>query len=221
MVKESRLSLPDTAVVDGDAEQRILDAAHKVFIRRGTAGARMQDIANEAGVNKALLHYYFRNKSRLADAIFQRVAGGVFGRIMQVARSEDALDEMVRSIVAIYLEQLSRSPYAPAYIIGELNQDPERGKQLVQMLSGLRDGATPDAVISALQRKIDASIRAGSIRPISARQFLTNLVSLCIFPFAAKPLLCAMLEMDEAGFAAFIEERKRELPEFFLNALRP
>jgi TetR/AcrR family transcriptional regulator len=214
-------TLQQDALADGDAERRILDAAHKVFIRRGTAGARMQDIADEAGVNKALLHYYFRNKSRLADAIFQRVAGAVFGRIVQVARSEGTLEEMVRSIIAIYLEQLSRSPYAPAYIIGELNQDPERGKQLVQMLSGLRDGAMPDAVISALQRKIDASIRAGSIRPISAAQLLTNLVSLCIFPFAAKPLLCAMLEMDDAGFTAFIEERKRALPEFFLNALRP
>jgi len=221
MVNAKRTVPLESALADGDAEQRILDAAHKVFIRRGTAGARMQDIADEAGVNKALLHYYFRNKSRLADAIFQRVAGGVFGRIVQVARTEGELEQMVRSIIAIYLDQLSRSPYAPAYVISELSQDPERGKQLITMLSGLRDGATPDVVIDALQRKIDASIRAGAIRPIAASQFLANLVSLCIFPFAAKPLLCAMLGMDDAGFVAFIEERKRELPEFFMRALRP
>jgi TetR/AcrR family transcriptional regulator len=221
MVKKKRVTAVPAPVADADAEQRILDAAHKVFVRRGTAGARMQEIADEAGVNKALLHYYFRNKDRLANAIFQRVAGGVFGRIVQAARSEGELEAMVRSIIAIYLEQLSKSPYAPAYIIGELNQDPERGKQLVRMLSGLRDGATPDVVIAALERKIDTAIRAGVIRPISAPQFLTNLVSVCIFPFAAKPLLCAMLGMDDAGFAAFIEERKRELPEFFMNALRP
>jgi TetR/AcrR family transcriptional regulator len=221
MVKKKIPTPPQPALADGDAEQRILDAAHKVFIRRGTAGARMQEIADEAGVNKALLHYYFRNKSRLADAIFQRVAGAVFGRIVLVVRGQSALDDKVRNIIAIYLEQLSRSPYAPGYILAELNQDPERGRQLVQMISGLRDGVAPTVVIEALQAQIDVSIRAGTIRRISAQQFLTNLVSLCIFPFAAKPLLCAMLGMDDAGFVAFIEERKRTLPEFFLNALRP
>jgi TetR/AcrR family transcriptional regulator len=221
MVKKKIPTPPQPALADGDAEQRILDAAHKVFIRRGTAGARMQEIADEAGVNKALLHYYFRNKSRLADAIFQRVAGAVFGRIVLVVRGQSALDDKVRNIIAIYLEQLSRSPYAPGYILAELNQDPERGRQLVQMISGLRDGVAPSVVIEALQAQIDVSIRAGTIRRISAQQFLTNLVSLCIFPFAAKPLLCAMLGMDDAGFVAFIEERKRTLPEFFLNALRP
>ena len=51
--------------IDRDTEQRILDAAHAVFLRRGTAGARMQDIADEAGVNKALLHYYFRSKEEI------------------------------------------------------------------------------------------------------------------------------------------------------------
>jgi TetR/AcrR family transcriptional regulator len=221
MVNKKGPVLPANALADGDAEQRILDAAHKVFTRRGTAGARMQEIADEAGVNKALLHYYFRNKSRLADAIFLRVAGGVFGRIVQVAQSDSSLEDKVRSIIAVYLEQLSRSPYAPAYVIAELNQDPERGKQLVGMLSGLREGATPAVVVDALQRQIDTSIRSGAIRPITAQQFLTNLVSLCIFPFAARPLLCAIMGMDDAGFVAFIEERKRTLPEFFLNALRP
>jgi AcrR family transcriptional regulator len=205
----------------GDAERRILDAAHRVFVRRGTAGARMQEIADEAGVNKALLHYYFRNKSRLADGVFKRVAGGVFARIVEVARSDAELEDKVRSIISIYLDQLSRTPYAPAYVISELNQDPERGRQLVEMLDGLREGASPSAVLAALQVQIDASIRAGAIRPISAQQFLTNLVSLCLFPFAAKPLLCAVMGMDDKGFCEFIDERKRVLPEFFLSALRP
>src|SRR6478672_8925324 len=109
---------------DDAAEQRILDAAHKVFIRRGTAGARMQEIADEAGVNKALLHYYFRNKSRLADAIFQRVAGGIFARVIEVARSDAQLEDKVRLIIGAYLDQLSRTPYAPGYVLGELNHDP-------------------------------------------------------------------------------------------------
>src|SRR5207237_128187 len=107
---------------DADTEQRILDAAHQVFIRRGTAGARMQEIADEAGVNKALLHYYFRSKSRLADAVFQRVAGGIFTRLGDAVRSDAELEDKVRRIIGIYLEQLSKTPYVPGYVISELNQ---------------------------------------------------------------------------------------------------
>jgi len=220
MVKNSRAKL-EPVQTDGDAERRIMDAAHKVFTRRGTAGARMQEIADEAGVNKALLHYYFRNKSRLAEAIFQRVAGGVFARIADVALSDAPLEQKVPHIIGAYLDQLSRTPYAPGYVLGELSQHPERGKQLVDALSRMRGGASPRAVLETLQRQIDVRIAAGTIRPISAQQFLTNLISLCIFPFAAKPLLCAVMELDDPGFVAFIEERKRVLPEFFLSALRP
>src|SRR5687767_14983760 len=170
------------AALDTDTEQRILDAAHKVFIRRGTSGARMQEIADEAGVNKALLHYYFRNKSRLADAIFQRVAGGVFARVIVIASSAASLEDKVRGIIEAYLDQLARTPYAPGYVLSELNQHPERGRQLVDALGRMQAGATPQAVLDALQRQIDEQISAGAIRPISAQQFLVNLVSLCIFP---------------------------------------
>jgi AcrR family transcriptional regulator len=221
MVKKSAARKAAPIQPDGDAEQRILDAAHKVFVRRGTAGARMQEIADEAGVNKALLHYYFRNKSGLADAIFQRVAGGVFSRIMDVALSDAELEEKVPHIIGAYLEQLARTPYAPGYVLGELSHHPERGKQLIDALGRMREGASPRAVLEKLQRQLDQRIAEGTIKPISAQQFLTNLVSLCIFPFAAKPLLCAVMELDDAGFAAFIDERRRVLPEFFLNALRP
>jgi TetR/AcrR family transcriptional regulator len=205
---------------DVSTEQRILDAAHLVFVRRGTAGARMQEIANEAGVNKALLHYYFRNKDRLAQAVFQRVAAAVFGRIAQLLTSPGSLEEKVRGIIAVYLDQLSRTPYAPAYVLSEINQHPERVGQFLELIS--QGGAfSPKLIIGLLQTQIDARVRDKSMRPIDADQFFTNLVSLCVFPFAARPLLCAVLQMDERGFADYIERRKTALPQFYLDALRP
>src|SRR3954449_2212338 len=78
---------------DGDTEQRILDAAHSVFVRRGTAGARMQEIAAAAGVNQALLHYYFRNKEQLAQAAFERAAQGFMPAVVQVIASDIGLEE--------------------------------------------------------------------------------------------------------------------------------
>ena len=205
---------------DRTTEQRILDAAHAVFIRRGTAGARMQEIADEAGVNKALLHYYFRNKDRLSLAVFQRVAAAVFGRVAQVLTSDVELEDKVRGIIAIYLDQFAKTPYAPAYVISEVNLHPERAGQFLEMISKT-SGASPIDLVAMLQRQIDARVRAGTIRPIDADQFFTNLVSLCVFPFAAKPLLSAVLRLDERGFQDYIERRKTALPQFYLDALRP
>src|SRR5438045_7388650 len=84
---------------DGATEQRILDAAHAVFVRRGTAGARMQEIAAEAGVNQALLHYYFRNKEQLARAAFARAAKGFMPAVVQVIASGGELEDTVRRII--------------------------------------------------------------------------------------------------------------------------
>jgi TetR/AcrR family transcriptional regulator len=215
-------TVPSPAVQrDRDTERRILDAAHAVFVRRGTAGARMQEIAEEAHVNKALLHYYFRNKSRLAEAVFRRVASGLFARAAVILGSERDIETKVREIVDLYRDQLMRTPYAPGYVIGELNQHPDRAKQLLDVVRQLRDDAMGPDFVETLARQLRAEARRRHIRAISAEQFIVNLVSLCIFPFAAKPLLCTILQLDDKGFARFVDERKRTLPAFFLGALRP
>jgi TetR/AcrR family transcriptional regulator len=206
---------------DRDTEQQILDAAHTVFVHRGTAGARMQEIAEEAGVNKALLHYYFRNKNRLAEAVFRRVATNLFARAGAILGGDDDLETKVRRIIGVYIDQLSRTPYVPGYVIGELAQHPDRAHQLLDAVREFRDEAHAPDFIAALARQLRAESRHGAIRPITAEQFIVNLVSLCIFPFAARPLIATVLQLDEHGFARFVEERKRTLPTFFLNALRP
>jgi TetR/AcrR family transcriptional regulator len=155
-----------------DTEQRILDAAHAVFVRRGTAGARMQEIAAEAGVNQALLHYYFRSKEQLARAAFERAGSQLMPAIVRAMGSEAAAEIRPR-------------------------------------------------VFGVLKRQIAARVAAGEMRPITAESFMVNLVSLCIFPFAARPMLQAMLGLDQAGFARFIARRRTDLVEFFLGALRP
>ena len=77
---------------DLQTEERILDAARKVFIRRGTSGARMQEIAAEAGVNQALLHYYFRSKERLSVAVFQQLASRLFPALIMTLASDASID---------------------------------------------------------------------------------------------------------------------------------
>ena len=207
---------------DGDTERRILDAAHAVFVRRGTAGARMQEIAAEAQVNQALLHYYFRSKEQLARAAFERAGSQLMPAVISAVASDASLEEKVACVIALELDHLSRAPYLPGYIIGEVAHHPERAQQLI---AAMTHGLTPEdirpRVFGALKRQIDARVAAGAMRPIAAESFMVNLVSLCIFPFAARPLLKAMLGLDDGGFERFIARRRRDLVEFFLGALRP
>lgn len=206
---------------DPETEDRILDAANAVFLRRGTAGARMQEIADEAGVNKALLHYYFRSKDKLAEAVFQRAARELFPVILRTIASDASIEEKVARVVQHELEILSRNPQLPGYLLSEMHHHPERIEQLVTSIIGAAPSQVAPAILARLGAQIQEQVAAGTMRPIAAEQFLVNLVSLCIFPFAARPLLTVVLGMGPEGFDRLIEQRKQELAAFFLSALRP
>jgi len=220
MVKPaSRLSRP--ARRDGDTEQRILDAAHLVFVRRGTAGARTQEIAKEAGVNSALLHYYFRTKERLAEAVFQRAAAQLMPAVIRVLGSDVDLEQKVEQVVDIELRQLLKTPYLPGYILSELSHHPERARQLFSSATGMAPSDIAARVFKVLRRQIDERVKAGRMHPIAPEQFAINLLSLCVFPFAARPMVMALIGIDQAGFEQFINRRRKELAPFFMRALRP
>ena len=206
---------------DADTEQRILDAASSVFLRRGTAGARMQDIAAEAGVNHALLHYYFRSKERLAEAVFRRAAVKLLPPVMAIIGSDLPLEEKVARVVERELDELRAAPHLPGYIISELNHHPERGGQLLQTLAGVDPERVRPVVFATLAKQIEERVKAKKMRPIAVEQFIVNLVSLCIFPFAARPMLMTMFGWRDEDFARFSDRRRVELPTFFLEALAP
>ena len=203
---------------DAGTEQRILDAADEVFVRRGTDGARMQEIAEQAGVNKALLHYYYRSKDRLAEAVFRRAAAALVPAVLEVMESDLELEEKIERVIDRYLDQLSRRPYLPGYLISEITHHPGRLAPFFGAIAGTR---IKRQVLAKLGRQIDERVRAGTLAPIAPEQFLVNLVSLCVFPFAARPILQGLLGLDQKGFFRFIEERRRGLPPFVVRGLRP
>src|SRR6476619_1424268 len=127
--------------LDSDTEQRILEAAKAVFVLRGTAGARMQEIAEEAGVNQALLHYYFRSKDRLADAVFRETAGRMFPAILGILGGDLPLEKKIDALVETYLDTMSRTPFMPGYILSELHHHPERMSQLLGSVVANTTGA--------------------------------------------------------------------------------
>src|SRR5690349_8196144 len=107
---------------DLNTQQKILEAAKKVFHQKGLAGARMQDIADEAGINKALLHYYFRNKDMLFEMIFKDAAANLFPKVASIISEDLPLFEKIRKFTKEYLEVVIQNPYLPLFVLNEINK---------------------------------------------------------------------------------------------------
>lgn len=205
---------------DGATERRILDAARIVFVRRGTAGARMQEIAEEAGVNQALLHYYFRSKERLAATVFREAAGRLLPAVLGVLGSDLSIEQKVEQFVHLYIDLVRHSPFLPVYIVSEIHHHPER---LAEMLDST--GVQPASVFNRLRSKLEQQLqereREGVMRHISPEQFFVNMMGLLVIPFIARPALGMIFGMDDAAFGRFLDERRSELPKLILNSVRP
>jgi len=200
---------------DLETRERILDAAHAVLVRKGTAGSRTQEIAAEAGVNKALVHYYFGTKAALADAIFERALGTIIPKIFGILADPDrSIEEKVRAIAREQIDFHSARPYLAGYLLSELHAEPER----IARLMTRQRGPVP---LDVIRKQLRDAAKAGKIRQISAEQFVTNMMGLLIFPFAIRPALMELLSLDATRWRAFIDERRRLVPDFFMAGLRP
>ena len=199
---------------DQETRDRILDAADRVFTRKGTASGRTQEIADEAGVNKALVHYYFGTKATLADAIFARALGTLVPRIFGILADPDrTIEQKVPAIVKEQIDFHSARPYLAGYMIAELHADPGRMARMM--------GAHGRIPLDVLRRQLQEGARAGTLRRISPEQFVANMMGLLLFPFAVRAALCELLNLDSTRWQAFLEERRRMLPDFVMAGLRP
>lgn len=193
-----------------NTENQILVAAREVFIAKGYEGARMQEIADKAGINKALLHYYFRSKENLFDAVFSEVAANLFPSMRQVLESELGIKEKITFFVKIYLTALQENPYIPAFVINTLNTSPERFLKHLKK-SGLNPGH--------IQAQIDHEAGQGLIRAIKAEHLMVNIIAMCIFPFVARPIVQNIFAMDDEKYNTYLDARQSEITDFVLKSI--
>lgn len=179
----------------------------------------MQEIAEEAGVNPALLHYYFRSKDGLAQAVFREAASRIFPEVLRLLSADAPFEVRIEQVVHHYIDNLRKHPFLPGYVLGELSFHPERILAFVH--AAAVPGQEPRNVLDRLGQELSARVAAGQMRPIAPEQLLANLVSLCVFPFAARPLLASVTGMDDPGFGSFLDVRRAELPGIILRSLRP
>ncbi|MCB0578729.1 MAG: TetR/AcrR family transcriptional regulator [Phaeodactylibacter sp.] len=194
-------------------EGKILAAAKEVFTRKGFAATRMQEIADVAGINKGLLHYYFRSKNKLFHAVFDEAFGQFALRINEVSAADMPLLEKIEAFVSQYMDTLIANPALPSFVINELNQ---KGEAFVKDLMSREKKPNLLPLIGQIQMEI----QAGRIREVNPFHLVLNMLSMCAFPFIARPLFQGIAQIDDQTYLKLMESRKREVIDFIHNAIK-
>jgi len=194
-----------------NTEEKIVNAAQNVFIKKGMDGARMQEIANEAGINKALLHYYFRTKQKLFEAIFRKLFSQIFPNLEMLIKSDNPIDLKLGDFIEKYTEVMLKNPFLPAFLLKEINRDANFFATIFKE-KGIE--------LSKILEMFEKEMEAGNIVRMNPKDLIINMLSMCLFPFAAKPILQLMLfENDSKAYNLFLKERKTTVKYFVLNSI--
>ena len=193
-------------------EEKIFEAAFKVFQLKGFKGARMQEIADEAGINKAMLHYCFKNKELLFEAVFMNAFGKLAQQINEIFKSQDSIFEKIKKFTDSYISFVMDYPFLPQFIIQEMNNNPEFVTKF------LKKENRPDP--TKLIHQIENEIKLGILKPINPKQLLIDIFSMTVFPFAAQALLKGMIQVSNEEFMQLMEERKKYIYEQIITSIK-
>lgn len=192
-------------------KEKIVHAAKLVFIRKGMDGARMQEIADEAGINKALLHYYFHSKQELFDEVFYGILSNLIPGLMTIFKKEIPFVVKIELIVAQYDSFMHMNPFLPQFVIREINRDPE---QLSRFMTdqGLDFGK--------VEEMIKKEVEAGNIRQITFQHLFVSVIGMIVMPYVGRPLFQRKLfNNDEEKYEQFLKERRSFVAIFVRQAL--
>lgn len=193
-------------------ELQILDAAKFVFQSKGKDGARMQEIADRAGINKAMLHYYYRSKELLFEAVLKNSFSLLAPQLNAILNDDSFLEDKIRNFTRDYTAFMMSHPYLPNFIINELNRNED-------FILNLRN-STGFPNLEKFKASVESEIEKGRINPVDANQLFVNILALNIFPFLGKPLVKALTKKDDKAYMAFVERRKTEVADFILSAIK-
>jgi TetR/AcrR family transcriptional regulator len=199
-------------------EERIFEAALKVFARKGRDGARMQEIADLAEINKAMLHYYFRSKSRLYAEVFRyvfhRFDRAFFDAVEKAG--EESFAAALESFVDHYIDFIGHNTDVLRLMVGEFLAG---GEVIRQEMRGLiATGAAPP---QRFVRLIARAVETGEIAAVDPRHFLITLVSGCLFPLVALPMVSTLIPEAVDDYEGFLEARKRHLLAVLQRGIEP
>jgi TetR/AcrR family transcriptional regulator len=198
---------------DKQTEEKIFESATEVFIEKGMDGSRMQDIADHAGINKSLLHYYYRTKDHLFNAVFEMIAGQMFKKFAPVFDENISLEDKIRFFFREHIAFLQKNPRLPSFLLNELNRNPARIKKLIQRLD-------VNKLWTTLEKQHREELVKYNITRETIPQLMTSIAALSVFPFAAKAIISGIMEKMGYDFDEYIEVRKKYAADFVIKAIK-
>ena len=195
MKSEKQMNEPEQTT-----EEKILEAASEVFTKKGFAGTRTRDIAEKAGINLALLNYYFRSKEKLFEQVMKIKVVLLFGKIFPILSNEKtSLEEKIDLASEKYFEILSKNPNLPLFVISEIQKKNSNITKIIPVNKIFENSV----IIKQIKEK----------RPeINPLHYLVNFLAMTIFPFLAKPVFNAFELTNEEEYHQFISERRKLVP---------
>lgn len=198
---------------DKQTEEKIFEAATDVFIEKGMDGARMQDIANHAGINKALLHYYYRTKDHLFNAVFEKIAGNMFAKFAPIFDENLSIEDKIRFFFREHIAFMQKNPRLPSFVLNELHRNPDRIKKLIQNID-------INKLWTTLETQNKEELLKYNITRETIPQLMTSIAAMSVFPFAAKPVISSIMEKMGYNFDDYIEDRKEYAADFVIKAIK-
>jgi len=189
-----------------DTEALIKVAAKKVFLQKGLAGTRLQEIADEAGIGRTALHYYFRSKEKLFQEVWKEVFSNSSQRILSLRNSNLSIVEKMQEFASCYFDKALETPENDLFLLNEFNQNPE---VMVEIFSTVGLDGCRYFLITDIEKAIEKGELKGD-----AQQIFITLVSICIFPFAAMAMLKTMMHLSEEAYMKMMAERKAYVLQF-------
>ncbi|MCK4989683.1 MAG: TetR/AcrR family transcriptional regulator [Bacteroidales bacterium] len=187
-----------------ETEQKIIASAEKLFYQKGKAGTSMQDIADDAGINRTLLNYYFRSKDQLFEAVFRNAMSHFVPNLAAMLHSDMTFRDYVSQMIETIIDTMLENPQIPIFVLQELSSNPDRMPEIIKEM-GI-DPAVAMNKMESEQRKEFGSL-------MDPRQVIINILSLCIFPFAARPVVTEILfNGDTDAYIEAMKQRKQLLP---------
>ena len=196
-------------------EEHILQAAAKVFTQKGFAAARMDEIAKEAGINRALLHYYFRSKAKMFEIIFEEHFMNFFSGIYGILSSTRPLFDKITDLVEHELSTLVKHPEIPNFVLNEINVNPER---VINRINA--DGRSIMNALKVMDKQVQEEYSKGTIVKTEAFSLVINIMALCIYPFVAKNLIMGVSGKNLDEFLQIAMSRKNEIINMIINGIK-
>lgn len=189
---------------NASTEEKIKEAARKMFTLKGYAATRTRDIAEESGFNLALINYYFRSKEKLFEIVMVETLQLFLSSLKGILNDEKTtLHQKLEILTGYYIDLLIENPSLPLFILNEINTDPKK------LLAKLGADIKPTETVAAHQMATYLQHTELQINPL---HILMNAVAVTVFPFIGAPLIKTKIGIDTVAFNEMMEERKKLIP---------